>query len=176
MAVLPMIYEPTQVLCQISQLVTQFDDALHILISDMFDTMYANYGCGLAAPQIGQLLAISVINMSGDISTHAKESIVLVNPQIIDKRGEQKLEAGCLSVPGAYGKVKRYEWVKVRAQDSKGRYFEITGDKMLGECLQHEIDHLSGTLFIDYLSPLKRKILIEKSRKFRKKLLKNKRN
>ena len=164
MTVLAMVYEPAEVLRQPAKPVTVFDESLQTLIDDMFETMYANHGCGLAAPQIGVSLSLSVIDMSGS----GKEKIVLINPDIVDKRGEHTLEAGCLSVPGVFAKVKRFSWVKVRAQDAKGQYFEVIGEEMLGECLQHEIDHLKGMLFIDHLSSLKRKMLAEKSRKARK--------
>lgn len=164
MPVLPMVYEPADVLRQSARPVIDFGQSLQTLIADMFETMYANQGCGLAAPQVGVSLALSVIDMSGT----GKEKLILINPKIIDQRGEHELEAGCLSVPGAFAKVKRFSWVKVHAQDSTGKYFEVVGEEMFGECLQHEIDHLRGTLFTDHLSPLKRKMLAEKSRKARK--------
>jgi len=165
MAVLSMVYEPAEVLRRTASPVIAFDDALKQLVDDMFDTMYANNGCGLAAPQIGISLALTVIDMSGK----GNQKWVLANPQIVDKRGEHELEAGCLSVPGVFAKVKRFSWVKVRAQDVDGKYFDVIGEEMFSECLQHEIDHLQGKLFIDHLSPLKRKMLSEKSRKTRKK-------
>ena len=169
MSVMPLVYAPAAVLNNESRKVEKFDNELQDLIDDMFDTMYHHSGCGLAAPQVGISLALSVIDMSGN----GADKIVLANPHIIDQRGEPGediQEAGCLSIPGIFVRVKRHSWVKVRAQDASGKYFEITGEGMLAECLQHEIDHLRGKLIIDHFSPLKYKMLMEKSKKVRKKL------
>ena len=169
MSVMPLVYAPAVVLNNKGRKVEKFDSELQSLVNDMFDTMYHNAGCGLAAPQVGVSLALSVIDMSGK----GADRIVLANPEIIDQRGEpgeDMREAGCLSIPGIFVKVKRYSWVKVRAQDASGKYFEVVGEGMLAECLQHEIDHLQGKLIIDYFSPLKYKMLMEKSKKVRKKL------
>ncbi|MCY4329594.1 MAG: peptide deformylase [Endozoicomonadaceae bacterium] len=169
MAILPLVYEPAAVLKKVAEPVVDFNDELQVLINDMFDTMYANNGCGLAAPQIGKSLSLSVIDTKGK----GLEKIVIINPVIIETRGEHEMEAGCLSIPGSYAIIKRPAWVKVKAQDATGKFFEIEGEGLLGECLQHEIDHLNGKLFVDYLSSLKRKILTEKSRKIRKRLKRN---
>ena len=165
MAILPLVYEPEKILREQVKPVVIFDNTLQQLVNNMFETMYANNGCGLAAPQIGRSLALTVI----DMSRKSDQKLVLANPEIIGQRGEHLLEAGCLSVPGVYAKIKRYAWVKVKAQDVKGAFFEVIGEGMLGECLQHEIDHLNGVLFIDRISRLKKKLLVEKSRKFRHK-------
>ncbi|MCL6269917.1 peptide deformylase [Sansalvadorimonas sp. 2012CJ34-2] len=165
MAIRPMVYEPDPVLRTEAKPVTDFGEDFQVLVDDMFETMYANQGCGLAAPQIGISLTLSVIDVSADKSGQ----FVIVNPEIIETRGTHEMTAGCLSVPGSYGKVKRAAWVKVRALDRHGKPFEVEGEGVLSECLQHEIDHLRGKLFIDHLQPLKKKMLQTKSRKFRKK-------
>ena len=160
-----MVYEPDPVLRQAAKPVTDFGEEFQTLINDMFDTMYANDGCGLAAPQIGISLTVSVIDLSRDQS----EPFVIVNPEIVERRGSHEMSAGCLSVPGAYGKVERSAWVRVKALDRYGNPFEVEGEGLKAECLQHEIDHLHGRLFIDHLQPVKQRMLKEKSRKFRKK-------
>ena len=165
MAVRPMVYEPDSVLRERAEPVTDFGEAFQVLVEDMFETMYANNGCGLAAPQIGISLQVSVI----DVSETPANPFVIVNPEIIERQGEHKMDAGCLSVPGAFAAVKRSAWVKVKALDRHGNPFEVEGDGLKAECLQHEIDHLNGLLFIDHLQPVKRKMVQGKSRKFRRK-------
>lgn len=130
----------------------------------MFDTMYDARGVGLAAPQIGVSLRLSVIDIVGD----KKEQIVIVNPEIVSSHGEKEFEEGCLSVPGAYDTVVRAEKVTVKALDRFGKPFEITGEGLLAECLQHEIDHMNGKLFVDMLSPLKRMMARRKLDKFKR--------
>ena len=135
------------------------------LIDDMLDTMYAtDSGIGLAAPQIGRSEAIAII----DISEHRDTPLVLINPQIIEAEGEFLSEEGCLSVPGFYANVKRYKKVKVKALNRDGEEFVVEDDDYLAIVMQHEIDHLHGKVFIDYLSPLKRKMAMKKINKFRK--------
>lgn len=146
------VYLPNQVLRQVGKPVTVFDDALQTLIDDMFETMYHTKGVGLAAPQIGISLQLAVIDVVGDKS----QQIVLINPKILNQDGTKEYHEGCLSVPGAYDTVMRADKVTIQAQDRFGAIFEMTADGLLGECLQHEIDHLNGKLFIDLLSPLKR--------------------
>ena len=165
MATRPMVYEPDPVLRTPAKPVTDFGEAFQTLVDDMFDTMYANQGCGLAAPQIGVSLTVSVIDLSHDQS----EQFVIVNPEIVEQKGSHEMAAGCLSVPGAFGTVSRAAWVRVKALDRHGKPFEVTGEGLKAECLQHEIDHLNGKLFIDHLQPVKKKMLRDKSRKFRKK-------
>lgn len=157
-------YLPDDVLRKVAKPVETFDDDLQILIDDMFETMYEARGVGLAAPQIGVSLRLSVIDVKGDKT----EQIVIINPEIKAAEGQEQYEEGCLSVPGAYDKVIRAKKVTVSALDRHGKAFEITADGLLGECLQHEIDHLNGKLFIDLLSPLKRTIARKKLEKFKR--------
>jgi peptide deformylase len=122
------------------------------LIKDMAETMYSAPGIGLAATQVNVHEQIIVI----DISDSKDSLLVLINPEIIDKRGEQAYEEGCLSVPGIYEKVERAEWIKIQALDSSGDLFELETDGLLSVCIQHEMDHLIGKVFVEYLSPLKK--------------------
>ncbi|MDG2252380.1 MAG: peptide deformylase [Methylophilaceae bacterium] len=122
------------------------------LIKDMAETMYAAPGIGLAATQVNHHEKIIVI----DISENKDSLLVLINPEIIDKRGEQVCEEGCLSVPGIYEKVTRAEWVKIQALDNFGKRFELETDGLLSVCIQHEMDHLLGKVFVEYLSSLKK--------------------
>lgn len=155
-------YLKEPVLRKVTSLVKNFDKELHNLIDDMFETMYDAKGVGLAAPQIGLSLNLSVIDVSDDRS----KQLVIANPVIISSKGEEVFSEGCLSIPGAYSKVIRAKEVSVKAQDKFGEFFEITAEGLLGECLQHEIDHLNGKLFIDLLSPLKNKMARRKHDKF----------
>ncbi|MFB3776526.1 MAG: peptide deformylase [Bryobacteraceae bacterium] len=144
--------------------VTEFDTPeLHKLIEDMFETMYAARGVGLAAPQIGIPRRISVIDISGGEGPPQK--LVLINPEIIRKEGRQVTEEGCLSVPGFREPVRRGTRVTVRAQNVKGETFETTGDDLLARAFQHEIDHLNGRLYLNHLSALKRDLIRRKIRK-----------
>ena len=122
------------------------------LIKDMAETMYAAPGIGLSATQVNKHEQIIVI----DISESKDSLIVLINPKIIEKRGEQVCEEGCLSVPGIYEKVQRAEWVKIEALDDCGNLFELETDGLLSVCIQHEMDHLLGKVFVEYLSSLKK--------------------
>ncbi|KTC87873.1 MULTISPECIES: peptide deformylase [Legionella] len=164
MAIRKIIYLPDERLRQVAKPVEHFDDELQTLIDDMFETMYHARGVGLAAPQIGISLRLSVIDISGD----KKHQLVLINPEIIAREGETEYEEGCLSVPGAYDKVMRANKVTIRALDRHGKEYEMSGDGILGECFQHEIDHLNGKLFVDLLSPLKRAIARRKLDKFKR--------
>lgn len=164
MAIRKIIYLPDERLRLVAKPIEQFDDELQILIDDMFETMYHARGVGLAAPQIGISLRLSVIDIDGD----KKQQIVLVNPEIIAKEGETEYEEGCLSVPGAYDKVIRAQKVTIRALDRFGKVFEMSAEGVLGECFQHEIDHLNGKLFVDLLSPLKRAMARRKLDKFKR--------
>lgn len=152
MAIRKIIYLPDARLRQPSAEVSCFDDSLQLLINDMFETMYHANGVGLAAPQIGINLRLSVVDIHGD----RVQQLVLVNPEIIHAEGSAQYQEGCLSVPGAYDNVIRAERVTMRAQNRYGEYYEMQADGLLGECFQHEIDHLNGKLFVDLLSPLKR--------------------
>lgn len=146
------IYLPDPRLRAETKAVTTFDDKLQTLIDDMFETMYHANGIGLAAPQIGLSLKLAVI----DVSQSHNERMCIINPEIISTDGDAIKEEGCLSVPGVYDKAPRYLKVKVKALDRHGKPFEIEADGLLAHCLQHEIDHLNGKLFVDYLSPLKK--------------------
>lgn len=162
MTILKIVYHPHPVLYKVAEPVTQFDDALVTLIHDMYETMYHANGVGLAAPQIALAKRIAVI----DVSDSRDQPFCIINPEIIEREGgEELMEAGCLSVPHTYDKVPRSLIVTVRAQNEKGEFFEIKGDGLLSHCLQHEIDHLDGKLYIDHLSPLKRLRQIKKMEK-----------
>jgi len=158
MAVHPIVILPDPRLRAETATITVFDAELHTLLDDMYETMYAANGIGLAAPQIGISKKIAVI----DISRERNEPFCIINPEIIERKGEELMEEGCLSVPGVYDKAPRALWVKVKAQDRDGKHIEIEGDGLLAHCLQHEIDHLNGKLYVDYLSPLKRKMAQKK--------------
>lgn len=155
-------YLPEKVLRQVAKPVETFDTELQTLIDDMFETMYHAKGVGLAAPQIGISLQLSVIDVIGDKS----QQLVIINPEIVSAEGKAEYQEGCLSVPGGWDTVIRAEKVTVKALDRHGNPFEISADGLLGECLQHEIDHLNGKLFVDLLSPLKRNMIRRKMEKF----------
>jgi peptide deformylase len=143
--------------------VTEFDDKLKKLTEDMFETMYAVQGVGLAAPQIGLAMHLAVIDVTSGKNPEAK--IVLANPRIIHMEGEQREEEGCLSVPGFRGNVLRPRFVTVRAQDATGKVFEMRGEGLLARAFCHETDHLNGMLFIQHLGVLKRDLIKRKIRK-----------
>ena len=148
------------ILRQDTTVVTEVTDAHRRLIDDMFETMYAARGIGLAATQVGRLERICVVDVD-------KAKYALVNPEIVASDGEQTGEEGCLSIPEIYGDVTRAQHVVVRALDRDGKPIEIDATELLARCLQHEIDHLHGRLFIDYLSIVKRQAAIKKWRKLR---------
>lgn len=162
MAIHKIIYLPDPRLRKVSTEVDVFDNKLQTLIDDMFDTMYNARGVGLAAPQIGINIRLSVIDTTQDKS----QQLVLINPKIIHQEGEEEYQEGCLSIPGTYGTVKRAKTVTMRALDRHGNQYEMTESGLLGECFQHEIDHLNGKLYIDLLSPLKRDMTRKKLEKF----------
>ncbi len=143
--------------------VTEFDGEMRQLAADMFETMYANKGVGLAAPQVGVSRRLAVIDPSAGEDEAAR--IVLVNPEILVKEGMQIGEEGCLSIPGFREDVKRAWRVRARAQDLEGKFFEIEGEELLARAIQHEIDHLDGILFLQHLSLLKRDLIKRKIRK-----------
>ncbi|MDP9147578.1 MAG: peptide deformylase [Acidobacteriota bacterium] len=149
-----------------SAAVTKFDAELEQLTEDMFVSMYAAQGVGLAAPQIGKSLRLTVVDVTGGKNPEAK--IVLVNPEIIHAEGEKREEEGCLSIPGFRGYVVRPQFVTVKAQNAKGETYEIRGEDLLARAFCHEIDHLNGILFIQHLSMLKRDIIRRKIKKMRK--------
>ncbi|WP_376693655.1 peptide deformylase [Wenzhouxiangella sp. EGI_FJ10409] len=131
------------------------------LVEDMLETMYDARGIGLAATQVDEDIRVVVMDLSED----RDQPQVFINPEITDRSGSQAYEEGCLSVPGFYAEVKRAEKVSVRALDGDGKAFELDADGLLAVCIQHEIDHLDGKMFIDYLSPLKRRMIGKKLRK-----------
>ena len=155
----PILEKPTP-------LVQKFDGALEQLTEDMFASMYAAQGVGLAAPQIGLSLRLTVIDVTTGKNPEAK--IVLANPEIIHAEGEVREEEGCLSVPGFRGYVIRPQFVTVRAQNAKGESFEIRGENLLARAFCHEIDHLNGILFLQHLSMLKRDLIRRKIKKLKK--------
>ena len=161
MAILDILKFPDPRLRNKAKPVTVVDEKINKLADDMLETMYEAPGIGLAATQVGSRHALSVV----DISESKDQPLVFINPEVLETRGEEEMEEGCLSVPGFYEKVKRAEKVRVKALDLQGETFEMELDGLLAVCVQHEIDHLDGRLFVDYLSRLKRE-------RIRKKLLK----
>jgi len=147
-----------------AQPVTRFDATLSTLIDDMLETMYAAPGIGLAATQVDAHQRVVVI----DISAQHDEPLVLVNPEILARAGEASGEEGCLSVPGIFDEIKRAATIRLRAQDRFGERFERNVDGILAVCVQHEMDHLEGKLFVDYLSDLKRERIRKKLDKDRR--------
>lgn len=164
MAIRKIIYLPDGRLRAETAPIEVFDDELQTLIEDMYETMDAAKGIGLAATQIGISKKLAVI----DVSPERNQRFCIINPEITEKEGEELMEEGCLSVPGAYDKAPRALRVKVKALDRNGKPFEIEADGILAHCLQHEIDHLNGKLFVDYLSPLKRKLALKKLEKIKR--------
>jgi len=146
--------------------VEKFDDELNKLVADMFESMYAAQGVGLAAPQIGTGLRLAVIDVSSGKNAEAK--LVLANPELIHTEGEQHEEEGCLSVPGFRGTVLRPQFVTFRAQDASGKPYEMRAEGLLARAICHETDHLDGILFLQHLSLLRRDLIKRKIRKLRK--------
>lgn len=136
------------------------------LVSDMFDTMYAAKGVGLAAPQVGLKKRLTVIDPSA--GENPSERVVLINPEILHKEGKLTEEEGCLSIPGFRENVQRAQKTHVKAQDAEGNWFELIGEDLLSRAIQHENDHLDGILFIHRISPLKRDLIRRKIRKLEK--------
>lgn len=161
MSQLEILTFPNPRLRQVAKPVTQVDDRVQRHIDDMFETMYAAPGIGLAAIQVGIPLRLVVI----DVSEQHDQPLCLINPAILAKEGEEEMDEGCLSVPGFYETVRRAERVRVRALDRDGQPFELETDGLLAVCIQHEIDHLDGKLFVDYLSSLKRQRIRKKLEK-----------
>jgi peptide deformylase len=164
MALLPILEFPDPRLRTRAQPVEHVDANLRKLIDDMFETMYAAPGIGLAATQVNVHKRVLVI----DVSESRKEPRVFINPEILERQGVEETEEGCLSVPGVYDKVTRADRIRVRALDRDGKSFELDADGLLAVCIQHEIDHLDGKLFVDYLSELKRTRIRKKLEKERK--------
>lgn len=162
----PIVKFPEPILQQPAEPVTVFDAELRQLVDDMFASMYDAQGIGLAAPQIGISKRLTVIDLS--FQKKPEEKIVLINPEVVEKKGKQHEEEGCLSLPEIRDRVVRAAEVKVRAQDVEGRTIEVEGTELLARAIQHEIDHLDGILFIFRLSRLKRDLQLRKIRKLQK--------
>tara|TARA_B110000495_G_scaffold178483_1_gene171251 strand:+ start:220 stop:714 length:495 start_codon:yes stop_codon:yes gene_type:complete len=152
MTILNILKYPDQRLYTIANEVKVVNSKIKKLISDMAETMYGAPGIGLAATQVDVHQRIIVI----DISEDKNNLLVLINPRLLEKRGEETNQEGCLSVPEVFEKVKRAEWIKVSALDENGKKFELEAEGLLAVCIQHEVDHLLGKVFVDYLSSLKK--------------------
>ena len=161
MALLPILEYPDPRLKKVAAPVAAFTPEIRKLVSDMAETMYAAPGVGLAATQVDVHKRVIVI----DTSEQKDELRVFINPELLAAEGETECEEGCLSVPGYYDKVTRAARIRVRAQDEQGATFELDADGLLAVCVQHEMDHLQGKVFVEYLSPLKRARLAAKLRK-----------
>ena len=161
--ILTIVKYPDPVLQQPGEPVTEFDDKLRKFVADMFETMYAAQGVGLAAPQVSVSKRITVMDVSN--GKEPEKKMVLINPEIIHREGKLYEEEGCLSFPEIREKVVRAAKVRVRAQDENGKWFEMDGEELLARAFQHEIDHLDGVLFIFRMSPLKRSLNMRKIRK-----------
>lgn len=167
MAILPIIWAPDPILKARCMPVESIDDDVRRLVRDMFQTMYAAPGVGLAAPQIGDTRRIVVIDVAG--KDEPPQPMALINPEILWRSEEtQVYEEGCLSLPELYADVERPARVKVRFLDVDGASREIEGDGLLAVCLQHEIDHIDGVLFVDHISALKRNMMLKKMVKAKK--------
>lgn len=154
MAILPVLRFPDERLRTVAKPVAEVNDDIRKIVDDMFATMYDEKGVGLAATQVNIHQRIVVM----DVSENSDTPLTFINPEIIKKSEETFInEEGCLSVPGCYAKVTRHEQVTIKALDRDGKEFTLDGSELLSICIQHELDHLAGVLFVDYLSPLKRK-------------------
>lgn len=163
MSTLNILHFPDTKLRQKAVPVVEVDDEIRTLVDDMFETMYAAPGIGLAAVQVNVLKRVITI----DISEEKDQPNCFINPQIIASSGEEELEEGCLSVPGIYENVTRAEKITVQYLDRDGKSVELEADGLLAVCIQHEIDHLDGKLFVDYLSEMKRNRIRKKMEKLR---------
>ncbi len=164
MAILDILHYPDQRLRTVASPVEVVDDSIRTLVDDLFETMYEAPGIGLAATQVDVHQRVIVM----DLSAEKNEPRCFINPEIIESEGVEQTEEGCLSVPDIYETVERAERVKVRALDREGNEFTLDADDLLAVCIQHEMDHLQGKLFVDYLSPLKQQRLKKKLQKARR--------
>jgi len=167
MALLPILHYPDERLHRVAAPVGDINDRIRQLVRDMADTMYAAPGIGLAATQVDVHEQLIVIDLS---ETHDQLQ-VFINPVIVESRGEAECEEGCLSVPGIYERVTRAEWIRVEALDADGKRFSLETDGLLAVCIQHEMDHLKGRVFVEYLSRLKQNRIVAKLRKNQRKAL-----
>jgi peptide deformylase len=163
MSLLEILHFPDPRLRQKASPVAMVDEEIRSIVDNLFETMYSAPGIGLAAVQVNILKRIIVI----DISEDKKQPLCLINPEILESHGEEKMEEGCLSVPGIYEKVKRAKSIKVRYLDREGKTIEKEINDLLAVCIQHEMDHLEGKLFVDYLSEMKRNRIRKKLEKMR---------
>ncbi len=161
MAILSILEFPDERLRKKAVAVEAVDDSIKRLVDDMLETMYAAPGVGLAANQVNVQKRVIVI----DVSEEKNSPLCLINPELIGKDGDEEMDEGCLSVPGIFEKVRRAQKVKVGALNRDGEYFEMEADGLLAVCVQHEMDHLDGKLFVDYLSALKRQLVRKKLKK-----------
>lgn len=161
MAILPILRYPDPRLHKVAKLVTVVDDEIRKLARNMAETMYAAPGVGLAATQVDVHKQLILI----DLSETRDQLLVLINPQILQSRGKSDCEEGCLSVPGIFEKIARAEWVKVRALNLDGKSFTTEATGLLSVCIQHEMDHLKGKVFVEYLSRLKQTRILSKLKK-----------
>lgn len=168
MAVLQILHHPDARLRRKAQPVTVFDASLQALIEDLFETMYDAPGVGLAANQVGVSKRLAVMDCADKGAP--PQPIVLINPEILERADEQVMEEGCLSVPGYSDSIKRFNKLRMKALDRHGKPFEIEAEGLMAQAIQHEIDHLDGKLFVDYLSSLKRERLKKKLLKQAKEL------
>jgi peptide deformylase len=161
MAILDILHFPDPRLRNKAKPVAQVDDSIRRLVDDMLETMYQAPGIGLAATQINVAKRVVVIDLSED----KNEPLCLINPEILEKDGVEQMEEGCLSVPGVFELVSRADHIRIRALDREGNRFEMEAEGLLAVCIQHELDHLEGKLFVDYLSSLKRQRIRKKLEK-----------
>ena len=166
MAVLEVVLYPDEKLATVCEPVAKVDAELNQFIDDMFETMYEHEGIGRAAPQVGVLNRVITIDIEGDKTNQ----VVLINPEILESSGETGIEEGCLSIPGHRALVPRKEKVKVKALNRQGEEVIYDADGLFAICIQHEIDHLNGVLFVDHISALKRQRIKEKMQKLKKQL------
>lgn len=180
MALRPILKFPDPRLREVSQPVTDFGPELKTLADDMLETMYDARGIGLAAPQIGELIRMIVIDTRPrdeegrrynydemtELETAVQQPLILINPEVVSGEGQTTFDEGCLSIPGYYETVERFQKVVMKAYDVNGKEFTVESDGLLGICMQHELDHLEGTLFIDHLSFLKGKRIKDQIKKY----------
>ncbi|MCX8575111.1 MULTISPECIES: peptide deformylase [unclassified Gilliamella] len=169
MAILPVLRFPDERLRKVAKPVTAFTPELQTIIDNMIETMYEHNGIGLAATQVNVHEQIIVIDVTEDRSN----VYVIINPEVISQEGETGIEEGCLSIPDCRGFVPRAEKIKIKALDRNGNPYQIDADELLAICIQHEMDHLKGKLFVDYLSPLKRQRIEQKMKKMAREELKS---
>ncbi len=161
MSILPVLEFPDPRLRNVASPVKQVNNKIKSMVDDMFETMYDAHGVGLAATQVDIQLQLIVI----DVSEEKNDPLCLINPEIISESGREESDEGCLSVPGIFEPIQRAEVIRVKALNKEGDVFEMDADGLLAVCIQHEMDHLLGKLFVDYLSPLKRNRIKKKMQK-----------